>query len=109
MESLLTGPLAGPLAGHLGKLARQRTAPLILELDLTDGVIEIRPPDPLSAVMRRHQPTIIALLAGLKTPSPDDRAKALAVKPRGQPTGLGGGQERRGQARRFRAGGRPPV
>src|SRR5260221_394522 len=66
MESLLTGPLAGPLAGPR-KLARQRTAPLILELDLTEGVIETRPPDPLSAVMTRHQPTITDVLAGLKS------------------------------------------
>src|SRR5262249_52305849 len=58
MESSLTGSLpdsltdalSGPLAGPLGKIAKQRTAPLILELDLTDGVIETRPPDPFAAI-----------------------------------------------------------
>ncbi len=107
MESLLTGPLAGPLAGHLGKLARQRTAPLILELDLTDGVIETRPPDPFSAVMSRHQPTIIDLLAGLKTARTDDRVKALVVKVGGKPIGLGVVQELREAVRRFRDSGKP--
>jgi protease-4 len=76
MESLLTGALAGPL----GKFTGQRTTPLILELDLTEGIIESRPPDPLSAVMTRHQPTITDLLAGLRAARTDDRVKALVAK-----------------------------
>jgi protease IV len=107
MESLLTGPLAGPLAGPLGKLARQRTAPLILELDLTDGVIETRPSDPLSQIMTRHQPTIIDVLAGIKTARTDDRVKALVVKVGGKPIGLGVVQELREAVKRFRASGKP--
>jgi protease IV len=107
MESLLTGPLAGPLAGPLGKLAKQRTAPLILELDLTDGVIETRPSDPLSQIMTRHQPTIIDVLAGIKTARTDDRVKALVVKVGGKPIGLGVVQELREAVKRFRASGKP--
>ncbi len=106
MESLLTGPLA-PLAGTLGKLTRQRTSPLILELDLTEGVIETRPPDPLSAIMTRHQPTITDLLAGLKAARTDDRVKALVVKVGGKPIGLGVVQELREAVMRFRAAGKP--
>ena len=107
MESLLTGPLAGSLAGPLGKLARQRTAPLILELDLTDGVIETRPTDPLSAVMSRHQPTITDLLAGIKAARTDDRVKALVVKVGGKAIGLGVVQELREAVKRFRDSGKP--
>jgi len=107
MESLLTGPLAGPLAGPLGKLAKQRTAPLILELDLTDGVIETRPSDPLAQFMTRHQPTIIDVLAGIKTARRDDRVKALVVKVGGKPIGLGVVQELREAVKRFRASGKP--
>jgi protease-4 len=107
MESLLTGPLAGPLAGPLGKLTGQRTSPLILELDLTDGIIETRPPDPLSAIMSRHQPTIIDLLAGLKTARTDDRVKALVVRVGGKPIGLGVVQELREAIKRFRTSGKP--
>jgi protease-4 len=107
MESLLTGPLAGPLAGPIGKIARQRTAPLILELDLTEGMIETRPPDPLSAVMTRHQPTITDVLAGLKSARSDDRVKGLVVKVGGKPIGLGVVQELREAVKRFRSSGKP--
>ncbi len=115
MESPLTGSLTdtladalpGPLAGPLGKLTRQRTAPLILELDLTDGVIETRPPDPLSAVMTRHQPTVTDVLAALRTARNDDRVKALVVKVGGKPIGLGVVQELREAVKRFRAAGKP--
>src|SRR5262252_1966265 len=119
MKSSQTGPptvpltgrlpdsLAGPLAGALGKFTRQRTAPLILELDLTEGVIETRPPDPLSAVMTRHQPTIADVLAGLKAARADDRVKALAVKVGGKQIGLGVVQELREAVARFRAADKP--
>src|SRR5215469_7769612 len=119
MKSSQTGPLTapltgrlpdslvGPLAGALGNFTRQHTAPLILELDLTDGVIETRPPDPLSAVMTRHQPTIADVLAGLKAARADDRVKALAVEVGGKTIGLGVGQELREALARFRAAGKP--
>ena len=103
MESLLTGALAGPL----GKITGQRTTPLILELDLTEGVIETRPPDPLSAVMTRHQPTITDLLAGLRAARTDDRVKALVAKVGGKPIGLGVAQELRDAIITFRSSGKP--
>ncbi len=107
MDSLRSGALAGPLAGPLGKLTRQRTAPLILELDLTDGVIETRPSDPLSAIMTRHQSTITDLLTGLRAARTDDRVKALIVKVGGRPIGLGVVQELREAVTRFRQAGKP--
>jgi protease IV len=115
MQSNLTGPLAdrlpgslaGPLADPLGKLTKQRTAPLIVELDLTDGLIETRPTDPLSAVVTRHQPTITDVLAGLKAARSDDRVKALIVKVGGKPIGLAVVQELREAVERFRAAGKP--
>jgi protease-4 len=107
LTDTLTNALAGPLAGPIGKLARQRTAPLILELDLTEGVIETRPSDPLSAVMTRHQATITDMLAALKTARGDDRVKALVVKVGGKPIGLGVVQELREAVKRFRAAGKP--
>jgi protease IV len=107
LTDTLTNALTGPLAGPIGKLARQRTAPLILELDLTEGVIETRPSDPLSAVMTRHQATITDMLAALKTARGDDRVKALVVKVGGKPIGLGVVQELREAVKRFRAAGKP--
>ena len=89
------------------KLARQRTAPLILELDLTDGLIESRPSDPLSAVMSRHQPTVTDVLTGLRLARDDQRVQALVVKVGGRPIGLGIVQELRDAVRRFRESGKP--
>jgi len=36
------------IPAQLVKLRQQQTAPLILELDLTDGIAESRPADPVS-------------------------------------------------------------
>lgn len=97
------------LMGQLNKITRQRSAPLILELDLTDGVLEARPPDPLSAVLTRHQSTITDILAGLKAARADDRVKALVVKVGGRPMGFGIVQELREAIKHFGATGRPTV
>ena len=101
MESLLTSSLS--------MLTRQRTAPLILELDLTEGVIEARPADPLTAVMTRHQPTVTDILSGLKLARRDDRVKALVVKIGARPIGLAVVQELRAAISRFRAAGKAAI
>jgi protease-4 len=100
MESALKGQL---------QITRQRTAPLILELDLTDGVLEVRPPDPLSAMLTRHQSTVADIVAGLKLARADDRVKALVVKVGGRPIGFGLVQELREAIKRFGATGKPSV
>src|SRR5258708_1856365 len=97
------------LAGSLGKITRQRSAPIVLELDLTDGVIESRPADPVAAIMSRHVPAITDILTGLKLAREDDRVKALIVKVGGKPIGLGAVQELRQAVRRFRAAGKPAI
>ncbi len=61
--------MAGTGIPHsLIKLSRQRTAPLILELDLTDGLMETRPSDPLAALTTRRQPTITDVISGFGWP-----------------------------------------
>lgn len=89
------------------KLAKQRTAPLILELDLTDGLLETRPADPLAAVMSRHQPTVTDIVSGLRLARTDQRVKALVVKVGGKPIGLGIVQELRQAVQRFGDSGKP--
>ena len=101
MESLLTGPI--------GALARQRTAPLILELDLTEGLLEARPAEPLAAVMSRHLPCLTDVLAGLRQAGEDERVRALVVKVGGKPIGLAMVQELREAVGRFAATGKPTV
>jgi protease IV len=89
------------------KAARQRNAPLILELDLTEGLMESRPSDPLAALMSRHQPTVTDVLTGLKLAGDDDRVKALVVKVGGRAIGLGVVQELRDAISRFGQAGKP--
>src|SRR5712692_4706781 len=98
-----------PLIQQFGKFARQRTAPLMLELDLTEGVLETRPPDPVSALMTRHQATITDILAGLRLARTDARVKALIVKVGGRPIGLGLVQELRAAVKQFGAAGKPTI
>ena len=89
------------------KLARQRNAPVILELDLTDGLLETRPSDPVAALMSRHQPTVTDVLSGLKLARDDERVKALIVKVGGRPIGLAVVQELREAVRRLGEAGKP--
>src|ERR1017187_3011889 len=100
MKSALTDTLA--------TLARQRSAPLILELDLTAGLLEARPSDPVSAVLTRHQTALADVISGLAQARSDDRVKALVVKVGGQ-LGLGMAQELRGAIQQFGAAGKLTV
>src|ERR1022692_545751 len=100
MKSALTDTLA--------TLARQRSAPLILELDLTAGLLEARPSDPVSAVLTRHQTALADVVSGLAQARSDDRVKALVVKVGGQ-LGLGMAQELRGAIQQFGAAGKLTV
>ncbi len=113
MESLtgtltetLADTLSGPLAGPLGKIARQRTAPLILELDLTDGVIETRPTDPVCrghdqapAHDHRHAERRCSTRAGPTTGSRPSSSRSAA--------GRSGSASCRSCARRSSASARP--
>jgi protease-4 len=97
------------IAASLARLRQQRTAPLILELDLTDGISETRPSDPVSAVMARHRLVLADVLDGLRRASRDTRVKALVVKVGGRPIGLGIVQELRQAIREFAEAGKATV
>src|SRR5215467_10234227 len=94
---------------QLATFTRTRTAPLIIELDLTEGVIESRPPDPLAAFQTRHQLTVADVVAGLKLARDDNRVKALVAKVGGKPIGLAAVQELRDAVRRFCEAGKPTI
>ncbi|MFI6499268.1 signal peptide peptidase SppA [Nonomuraea typhae] len=91
------------------KLRQRRTAPLVLELDLTEGLTEGPPADPLSAVLSMRKPRLADILAGLKRARQDSRVKALIVKVGGQPLGLGMVQELRQAVIHFRTSGKLTV
>lgn len=86
----------------------RRTAPLILELDLTDGLVEGPPPDPLAALLSLRKPHMRDVLDGLRKASNDSRVRALIVKIGGG-VGLARSQELREAVLAFRESGKPAV
>jgi protease-4 len=68
---------------------------LILELDLTDGLGETRPADPVSAVLARRRMVLADVLDGLRRAAADERVRALVVRLGGRPIGLAIVQELR--------------
>jgi protease IV len=97
------------IADQLARLRRQRTAPLILELDLTEGIAEEPPADPVSALLARHRSRLADLLDGLRRARSDQRVKALVVKVGGRPIGLATVQEIRRAVEEFRDAGKLTV
>jgi protease IV len=101
--------VAGQLAGQLAKLQKRRTGPLILELDLTDGLAEGPPQDPISALMTMRRLRLPDLLEALKRAAKDDRVRALIVKVGGSRVGLAKAQELRAAVAEFRQSGKLTV
>jgi protease IV len=91
------------------KFRQRRTAPLVLELDLTEGLTEGPPADPLAALLSMRKPRLADVLGGLKRARQDSRVKALIVKIGGQPLGLAMVQELRQAVIHFRASGKLTV
>jgi protease IV len=97
------------IASQLAKLRKQRTAPLILELDLTDGITESRPADPVAAVLARHRLVLADVLDALRRARADRRVRALVVRLGGRPVGLAIVQELRAAIREFAGTGKATV
>jgi len=91
------------------KLRQRRTAPLVLELDLTEGLTEGPPSDPLAALLSMRKPRLSEVLSGLRRARQDARVKALIVKIGGNPLGLATVQELRRAVIEFRASGKLTV
>ena len=97
------------LAAHLIRMRQRRTGPLILELDLTDGIAEGPPADPLSAVLTMRRTRLQDLLDGLRRAADDDRVRVLVVKVGGSRIGLAKIQELRAAIGDFRRSGKLAV
>src|SRR6201994_3790683 len=93
-------------ARQITRLRQRRTMPLILELDLTQGIAEGPPADPLNALLSRHKVRLSDVLDGLRRASEDDRVQGLIAKVGGQPIGLATVQELREAIGKFRAAGK---
>jgi protease-4 len=90
-------------------MRQRRTGPLILELDLTEGIAEGPPPDPLSALLTMRRTRLQDLLDGLRRAAADDRVRVLVVKVGGSGIGLAKIQELRAAIGDFRRSGKLAV
>jgi protease IV len=97
------------IASRVTRLLQQRAAPLILELDLTDGMTETRPADPVSAILARHRLVLADVLDALRRARADRRVQALVVRLGGRPMGLAVVQELRNAIREFADTGKATV
>jgi protease IV len=97
------------LPDRITKLRQRRTAPLILELDLTEGIAEEPPTDPVSAVLTMRRTRLADVLDGLRRARGDDRVKALIVKVGGRRIGLARVQELRTAILQFGGAGKLTV
>jgi protease IV len=90
---------------------RRRTARLILELDLTEPLVEGAPSDPLSAALARRKTPVRVAIDGLRRAADDDRVVALVVKAGGPRSVLQAAraQELGDAIRHFRSRGKPAI
>jgi protease-4 len=97
------------LTDRITRFRQRRTAPLILELDLTEGIAEEPPSDPLTALTTMRRPRLADVLDGLRRARSDDRVKALVAKVGGRPIGLAQVQELHAAIREFAGSGKLTV
>ncbi|MFG1999151.1 signal peptide peptidase SppA [Spirillospora sp. NPDC048911] len=70
----------GSVVSAIKQARDRRTAPLVLELDLTDGIVETPPADPLAAILSMRRTHLRDVLDGLRRARADARVRALVVK-----------------------------
>ena len=97
------------LSDKITKLRQRRSGPLILELDLTEGIAEEPPSDVLSAVLTMRRPRLTDVLDALRRASADDRVHSLVVKIGGRRIGLARVQELHAAITEFRRSGKATV
>jgi protease-4 len=97
------------ISDRITRMRQRRTAPLILELDLTEGVAEEPPADPVSAVLTMRRTRLADVLDGLRRARTDDRVRALIVKVGGRGIGLARVQELRTAIQEFGGTGKLTV
>jgi len=101
--------LAWQLTEQVSRLRQRQSGPLILELDLTDGIGEGPVTDPVSAIMSRRKMRLPDIIEGLRRARRDDRVRALVVKVGGGRIGLAQMQEIREAVSGFRESGKLAV
>ena len=104
MTTALTS-LTRPVLTAVGR----RPAPLVLELDLTEPVLEVVPPDPLGKALGRRRAVLRDLVDGLRHARDDKRVVALVAKLGGDRIPLATAQELRDAVAGLRSAGKRTV
>ena len=96
---------------QLEEARRRRRAPIVLELDLTEPLVDGVPQDPMSALLARRRTLLRAVFEGLRRAGGDPRVKALVVKVGGSrsPLALARAQELRDAVADFRGRGKRVI
>ncbi|MCW2862439.1 MAG: signal peptide peptidase SppA, type [Actinoallomurus sp.] len=100
---------AGSVVDLLKDARDRRNAALVLELDLTDGIVEGQPADPVSALLSMRRTHLRDVLGGLRRARTDPQVRALIVKIGGGRLGLAMAQELRDAVQAFRDSGKLAV
>jgi protease IV len=97
------------IAEHLTRLRQRTTAPLILEVDLTDGLADRPVTDVLSGLVAIRRTRLADVIEGLKLARTDNRVRAVVAKVGGTGIGLARIQEVRDAIKDFRESGKATV
>lgn len=101
---------ASLLLDQLRAARRKRTAPLVLEVDLTQPLVEGVPHDPLTTALSFRKQTLRGTVDALHRAGRDPRVRALVAKVGGNDAmGLARAQELREAVTAFRSGGKPAL
>jgi protease IV len=102
---------AGSVVTGIEEARHRRTADLVLELDLTEPLVEEAPHDPLGAALARHRVLLRTVLQGLRRAARDARVRGLVAKLGGSRSALGfaQAQELHDAVREFRDHGKITV
>lgn len=87
----------------------RRTRPILLELDLTQPLIQTEPDDPLGKLRSRGKPRLAKVMRALDEAGDDPRVVGLVAKIGGKHLELAIAQEIRQAVTRFNATGKPTV
>ncbi|MBB6170386.1 protease-4 [Nocardiopsis mwathae] len=102
-------PDVAKLLDPVTRIRQRRTAPLVLELDLTEGVTDEVPADPIGRILTKRRQRLTDLVEGIRRGALDPRVKALIARVDGRPLGFAQVQELRNAVRAFRGAGKPAV
>ena len=94
---------------RLAELRRRRTAPFLLELDLTQPMLEEPPTDPLARLQSRRRAVLADVLKALDDAARDPKVCGLIAKVGARRTGFAQAQDVRTAVAAMRAAGKPTV